>query len=63
MTHEDVNRTLRYMEHLREAADEAESAAEARRLDREYGALWRSVEPFVMGTEPFADDAPPVPST
>lgn len=54
MTREEINRTLRHMERLREDADEAEGA-ERKRLDREYGRLWKQIEPFVMGSEPLSD--------
>lgn len=43
-------------------AMEAESAAEERRLDREYGRLWASIEPYVSGKRPYTDDAGPAPS-
>jgi hypothetical protein len=53
MTREQVSSTLMYMERLREASYEAETKAQERRMVREYGALWKSIEPFVTGAEPY----------
>lgn len=41
---ERVARTLRYMEHLRMSAMEAESPKEAKAMMREYDALWESIK-------------------
>jgi hypothetical protein len=61
MTRDQVNRILSQMESIRMDAM-AESAAEERRLDREYGRLWASIEPYVSGKRPYTDDAGPAPS-
>lgn len=52
----EINRTLRHMEHLREDADEAGTPAERRRMDKEYGRLWKLIEAYVMGSEPVDDE-------
>lgn len=58
MRFEDVNRVLRQMEQLRHDAMEAETVAEERRLDREYGRLYRVIEPYLNGTEPYTEANP-----
>lgn len=49
MTRDEYSRTLRYMEHLRECMDEAETPREEKRMEREYGALWKSIKPYATG--------------
>ncbi len=58
MTREEVSRTLRHMEQIRMDSYEAEGAREEKRLDREYGRLWKLIEPYVNGTKPYTE-APP----
>jgi len=53
MTREQVSRTLRYMEQLRENSHEAETPAEERRKTKEYGRLWKAIEPYVTGRKPY----------
>lgn len=59
MTREQVNQTLRMMEHVRELSYEADTAKEERRLTREYGAMWKSIEPYVQGQKPYTEEAQP----
>ena len=59
MTRDDVSRTLRQMERIREDSYQAPSRAEEQRLDREYGRMWAAIEPYVSGREPYSE--PPVP--
>jgi hypothetical protein len=47
MTREQVNALLRQMEHVRELSYEAETAAEEKRLVRDYGRMWRAIRPFL----------------
>lgn len=56
MTREQISRTLMYMERLRMDSYEAETKTEERRLNAEYGRLWKSIRPYVEGTEQMADD-------
>jgi hypothetical protein len=37
---------------------EADSKKEERRLNREYGQMWKAIEPYVAGKKPYTDDAP-----
>jgi len=55
MTREQISQTLRYMEHLRMESYEAETKAQERRLVSEYGLLWKSIEPYVTGKEPYSE--------
>lgn len=57
MTREDVSRTLRYMEHLRESSYEA-SPRKAKQMDAEYGRLWESIRPYVEGKIPYSESKP-----
>lgn len=59
MTRESVNSILMEMERIREASYEADSAREEKRLVREYGRLWKVIEPYVSGATPYS----PSPST
>jgi hypothetical protein len=34
---------------------EAETKAQERRLVSEYGLLWKSIEPYVTGKEPYSE--------
>jgi hypothetical protein len=45
------------MEQLRMDSYEAESAAHERRLLREYGRLWKIVEPFARGNAEFSESS------
>lgn len=58
MTREQVSRTLRYMESIRLASYEAETKREEQRLKAEYGRLWRSIEPYVNGEQPYSEARP-----
>lgn len=55
MTREQVSQTLRMMEHVRELSYEAENAREERRLTKQYGDMWKFIEPFVTGKEPYSE--------
>lgn len=52
MTREQVNNTLRYLERLREDSYEADAKAE-KQMVREYGRIWRTIEPYVSGKVPY----------
>lgn len=54
MTRDDVSRTLRYMENIRERCYEA-SPREVKRLDAEYGRCWKAIEPYVNGSIPYTE--------
>lgn len=56
MTRDQVNSILRQMEHVRELSYEAETRAEERRLDKEYGRLSKSIEPWITGKRPYSDE-------
>lgn len=56
MTRDEYSRTLRYMEHIRMASYEAETKAEARRLNREYAILSKQIEPYALDQRPFDAD-------
>jgi hypothetical protein len=58
VTRAEVAQQLRLMEHCRHLSYEAETKREERRLLREYGLMWRAIEPYVNGTKPYSDDAP-----
>jgi hypothetical protein len=53
MTRDQVNRTLSHMERIRMDSYEADTPAEEKRLTAEYGRLWRAIEPYVSGREPY----------
>jgi hypothetical protein len=55
MTRDQVDRTLSEMERIRMDSYEAETPAEEKRLTAEYGRLWRAIEPYVNGREPYSD--------
>ena len=55
MTREQVSRTLMHMEQIRMDSYEAETAREEKRLTAEYGRLWRVIQPFVEGKEPYTE--------
>lgn len=63
MTREQVNAVLRHMEHVRELSLEAETQAEERRLDAEYGRLSASIRPYLTGRKPYSDAPPSAPIT
>ena len=56
MTRDQVNATLRYMEHVRELSYEAETKREEKRLIREYAAMYRSIKPYLEGTRPYTTE-------
>lgn len=58
MKRSEFSRTLRHMEHLREASYEAETAREERRLIAEYGRLAKLIEPYVKGELQLVEDTP-----
>lgn len=60
VTRDDVSRTLRQMENIREQSYEAETEAEERRLDREYGRLSKSIRPYLDGSKPYSEPSVPV---
>jgi|GEM_PF-1584241 hypothetical protein len=62
MTRAEVDRTLMRMESIRMDAMEAESAAEERRLNAEYDRLWKAIQPYVSGSEPYSDPTPTAPN-
>ena len=57
MTRDDVARTLRFMEHVREQSYEAETKREERRLVREYSQMARAIKPYIDGTTPYSEAA------
>jgi hypothetical protein len=57
MTRDTVNGILRQMEQIRMDSYEAETVREERRLDREYGRLWKIIEPYVTGKTPYSEAA------
>ena len=58
VTRDDVARTLRMMETCRMMSYEAETKKEERRLNRQYGQMWKAIEPYVSGKKPYRDDIP-----
>lgn len=58
MTRDDVARTLRMMETCRMMSYEAETKKEERRLNREYGQMWRAIEPYVSGKKAYTEPSP-----
>lgn len=59
MRRDQVEQTLRMMERCREFSYEAKSKREAKRLEREYGQMWKSIEPYVSGRVPYSDPNQP----
>jgi hypothetical protein len=57
MTREDVARTLRFMESIREQSYEAETKREERRLVREYGRMAKAIKPYIDGAIPYSEAA------
>lgn len=57
MTRDDVARTLRFMERIREDSYEAETKREERRLVREYAKMHKAIEPYITGKKPYSDEA------
>ena len=55
MTREDVARTLRMMEHVRELSYEAGTKKEEKRLTAEHGRMWRAIKPYVEGSRPYSE--------
>lgn len=62
MTRAQVNRILMEMESIRMASLEADSVAEERRLDAEYGRLSNAIRPFINGDQPFSEPPATAPS-
>lgn len=59
MTREDVARTLRMMERVREMSYEAETKREERRLVREYGRMHKAIEPYITGKKQYSSEVLP----
>lgn len=57
MTRDDVARTLRFMENIREQSYEAETKREERRLVREYARMAKAIKPYIDGTIPYSEPA------
>lgn len=56
MTRSEVERTLMWMESCREQSYEAETLKEKRRLEREYTAMWKSIEPYILKKKPYSGE-------
>lgn len=51
MTRAEYNRILSQMESIRMDSYEAETPTQAKRMDAEYGRLFKLIEPYANGSE------------
>lgn len=58
MTRSEFNRTLRFMERVREQSYEAETKREERRLLAEYRRMNAAIEPYATGKLKLIEDNP-----
>ena len=56
MTRDQVNSILRQMEQIRMESYECETDAQVKKLDAQYGRLWRAIEPYINGRKPYTDE-------
>jgi len=56
MTRTAVSRALMELERIREASYEADTKREERQLTAEYNRLWKAIEPFISGREPYTPE-------